>query len=271
MALIGVVVVFGLVSHVGCSREDREEAVNRFASVGKTLNGKVRSDDVEHQVPNIVADQQRKERIRQNTTWTTENRALHPIEYCQAQLDELDKYLSRLDVVAHEVATKKAEVTRVIGEQDGRVANINKFLKEAKEVYRTCEASNSWPAKIGGFSLSKDAVRSKIVDAAQKVPTINTRIDTMRNQLVHLEKKSELITKEQKRLVDLHERIEVTISDLQLKRVVSGEKGISDALNVINDAMGSLGVDYDNPSLDELIAPDRESATVMDFEKIMAE
>lgn len=269
--LIGVIAIVGLVCHVGCSKEDRDEAMNRITKAGKALNGEVRPDDVEHKVPNIVADQQRKERIRQNTTWTADNRALHPIEYCQAQLEELERYSDRLEVTAHEVATKKAEVTRVKGDNEGRLRSLNKFLKEAKANYRECEANNSWPAKVGGFSLSRDKMREKIVDAAKKIPSLKSRVGTQQNQLNYLEKKAELVSKEQKRLVALRERIETTISDLKLKKVIDGEKGISDSLNAINDAMGSLGVDYDDPTLDDILAPDRKSTIADDFDKIMAE
>ena len=41
--------------------------------------------DAKDKTPSIVKEQQRKERIRQDKTWTPENRAHHPIEYCQAQ------------------------------------------------------------------------------------------------------------------------------------------------------------------------------------------
>ena len=67
--------VFALLTY-GCSREGRDEAVNRMGKAAKALNGEVRPNDQKHATPNIVAEQQRKERIRQNTKWTNPRRRL---------------------------------------------------------------------------------------------------------------------------------------------------------------------------------------------------
>lgn len=271
MLPVCAVVAVGLFCGVGCSREDREDAINRVGTAAKVLNGEVRANDVEQNVPNIVVEQQRKERIRQNTTWTADNRALHPIEYCQAQLEDLKNHAARLEVTAHEVATKKAEVTREKGNNEGKLSSLGKFLDEAKATYRKCEADNSWPATLGGFALSKEKLQEKIVDAAKRIPAVETRVATLQNQLVQLEKKAALVVKEQQQLADLRERIEATIGDLKLKKVIDGQTGIADSLNAINDAMGSLGAGYDDPSIDDILGTDRKSSVKEDFNKIMSE
>ena len=78
----------------GCSKESRDEVIERTTKAAKELNGSERKskDKDENKPPDIVAEQQRKERVRQNTQWTAENQALHPVEYCQAQLEEVAKY-----------------------------------------------------------------------------------------------------------------------------------------------------------------------------------
>ena len=63
----------------------------------------------------------------------------------------------------------------------------------------------------------------------------------------------------------------MTLNDLQAKRVVDGANGISDTLNAIQDSMTSLGIDIDNPSLDELALPDQASDRQKVFAEIMAE
>ncbi len=221
--------------------------------------------------PKVVREQRRKERARQNSTWTAENRALHPIEFCQAQLEELDRYAAQLEVSAHEIACKKAEVVRVMGDKEAMAANLAKFLKEAKATYRACDQTNAWPAKVGGFSLSKEKLREKIVDAAQRMPALQTRVATMKNQLAGIEKRASVVSAEQKRLVKIREGIQTTIGDLRLKKVIDGDNGITASLNAINDQMGSLGVDYDDPKLEDLILPDQESVRAAEFDKIMAE
>lgn len=271
LVLAGVAAAVAVVCHVGCSRESRDEAIGRLGRAGRALNGEVRPDDVEHDVPNIVNEQRRKERIRQNAKWTAENRARHPVEYCQAQLEELERHAAYLEVAAHEIACKRAETVRVMGDDEGMVRSLERFLEEAKAAYRAAEASNAWPVVLGGFSLSRDKVREKIVEAADRIPALRSRAGTKRNLLNKLGKRAEFVLKEQKTVVQLRERVETTLADLRLKQVLDGEKSVSDALNAISDQMGALGVDHDDPTIEEVIAPDRRSAIAGDFDRIMAQ
>ena len=269
MMMIGVAAAIGAVCVLGCSKEGREETIDRLTSAGRALNGEYSGDGTGAN-PRVVKEQQRKERIRQDTQWTPENRALHPIEYCQSQLESIDGYASRLVVAAHEVSCKRVEVSRTLGDLETRQKDLNRFLEEAKTVYRRAEAENAWPAEIGGFSLSREKMREKMVDAAQCVSSHAARVGTLRNQIVHLDKRSAAILKEQKGLVHLREKVEMTISDLKLKKVIDGESGAKEALDAINDAMGSLGYDCDDPSLDEILSSDGKASVDSEFEKLMS-
>lgn len=75
MKMEKLMVAMMLICLAGCSKESRDETIDRLCKAGKALNGEVRSDDKKHATPNIVYDQQRKERVRQNTKWTAENQA----------------------------------------------------------------------------------------------------------------------------------------------------------------------------------------------------
>ena len=266
-----MVAIIGFVFKVGCSKADRDEAINRVTKVAKSLNGEVRPDDAEHDVPNVVAQQQRKERIRQNTTWTAENRALHPIEYCQAQLEDLNKYAARLEVAAHEKACSIAAVKRTLGDGDTTAQSLKKFLAEAKKTYKECEAANSWPAKLGGYALSREKTQEKIIDAAQKLSEIQAKAGSKQNQLVALEKTLKITQNEQKRVVKIREQIQNTINDLRIKNVIEGDDSIVATLNAIEDSMGVLGVDYDDPKVESIIMPDEKAKREELFNKIMAE
>lgn len=259
------------ISMFGCSREDRDNAVNRMGRAAKALNGEVRPDDVEHDTPNIVATQQRRERIRQNTKWTAENQALHPIEYCQAQLDELDRYSRQLEVSKHKLLTNQNTVRRKLAENEAQIRNIGAFLDSAKKAYRKAEAANQWPMALNGFSLSKAKAQEKIVDAAQKLPQLKNQVAAQRSMLAALERKSAKVSSTQKQLVVTREKVQSTITDLNTKKAIDGDKGIIDALQAINDSMGSLGDSVGNPNLEDLIPPDSTSSHEAAFRAIMAE
>ena len=255
----------------GCSREGRDEAVNRMGKAAKALNGEVRPNDQEHATPNIVAEQQRKERIRQNTKWTAENQALHPIEYCQAQLEEIDRYARQLEVSKHKLLTNQNTTRRKLAENEAQIKSISAFLDSAKKAYREAEAANQWPMPLNGFSLSKEKAQEKIVDAAQKLPRLKDQIVSQKSMLAALERKSAKVSSAQRQLVATREKVQATITDLNTKKVVDGDRGIMDALQAINDSMGSLGDNVGDPNLEDLVPPDPASSREEAFRAIMAE
>jgi hypothetical protein len=265
-----VVVIGAVVLLNGCSKEDRDEALNRIGKAGKALNGETRPDDRDNGTPNIVAEQQRKERIRQNTEWTPENQALHPIEYCQAQLEEIAKISSQLEVQAHKYAVAKSQVQRAVANAEAQANNFEKFIESGKKAYREAEANSSWPASFNGYSLSKEKLQEKLVEASRRIKPLRESVAKNKTVLASLGRKSDLVSKRQRETIELKERLNITISDLKLKKLDDGSEGLKDTLNALNDALSSLGNDASNPSLDDLAVPDTTSATQAEFDALMA-
>ena len=137
--------------------------------------------------------------------------------------------------------------------------------------YRECEASNKWPAMIGGYALSREATQEKIIDAAEKIAEIELKTGSKRNQLVALEKTLQVTQNEQKRIVKIREQIQNTINDLKVKKVIDADDGIVASLNAIEDSMGVLGVNYDDPKIESVVQPNRKATREELFQKIMAE
>ena len=250
---------------IGCSRDDHDAAIAQAIIASKGPNGAAGS------VPTLVREQQRKELIRQNTEWTKENQALYPIEYCQAQLAELDRMAKSLQVQVHTVATSKTAIDRQDAEERAQEEGLTRILAEAKESYRSADAKNEWPMTLNGFRLSKARAEEKIVEMAHRIAALKASIGNRTNLLATYEKRRLRLGQEQRKLVLIREKVQMTLNDLQAKRVIDGTNGISDALNAIQDSMMSLGTDLDNPSLDELALPDQASDRQKIFAEIMAE
>lgn len=251
----------------GCSREDREEAADRIGKAADAL----KSEDGAECTPRIVKEQQRKERIRQNTKWTPENQAKFPIEYCQAMLEEVAKDSKRYEVLMHKFLTAKSGVTRNIAENDAQLKNYGTFLATAKKSYREADASGAWPVTVNGFALSKEKLQEKIVDAANKIKSLELRTATQKTNLTKLEKKVTRLTEEQRKLALTKESLQRTLDNLQLKKVVDSDDGIRDSVAAINDALGALGDGAEDVSLDDLVTPDADTARKTAFDAIMAE
>ena len=259
-------VVAAAVLVVGCSQDDRDEIADRSENAWNALKG-----ETSEKTPRVVREQQRKERIRQNNTWTPENRAHHPIEYCQAMLEDLQRYSQQLEARAHEKSCAIAAVKRSQADDDVMAKNLDKFLAEAKKTFKESEAANSWPANIGGYMLSREKSKDKINEAYKKLREIQVKNTSKKNTLVRLEKTLVITQNEQKHIVEIREQVQNTLADLRIKKVIEGDNSIVAALNAIEDHMGALGVDYNDPQIESVVQPDKNADRDELFEKIMAE
>ena len=251
----------------GCSREGREEAMDRMAAAGRALNG----GDTEGRTPDVVRRQQEAEARRQNREWTQENQAKHPVEYCQAQLETIARNAEELGAVAHKIAVEISKSKRENLDDATQAENLSRFLAEAKAAYRAAEAENRWPVQIGGFSLAQERAQEKIVDASRKIPELKANIAARDNRLAGLQKKLDRVNAEQKQLVELRGRVQATLRSLETEQVIEDDAGIAAALAAIGDSMGALAPEDDNPTLADLTAPDRRSTLAAEFAAIMAE
>lgn len=261
-AVAGVVVTM-----CGCSAEDREEAMDRVAAAGRALNG----GDTADRTPDVVRKQQEAEARRQNKEWTAENQSRHPVEYCQAQMRTLDDMAKKLETQQHKLNTSRAATTRKIAEVDELMRKMEKQLADLKAAYRQADAGGGWPVMYNGFQLGEQRAKELIVQTNEKLQGAKEQKPQYQAMLARLDRRLEEIQGEQKRLVQTREKVQMTLSSLQTKEVVEGERGISDALSALNDSMESLGGDFGEPSFEDISLGTRENALNAAFEALMAE
>lgn len=255
----------GAIYYLGCSRDDREEIVDRVGNAGRALAGE------SEKVPSVVKEQQRKERTRQDKTWTAENRTKHPIEFCQAKLEEIEKLMQKQAVQVTHYSTMASEMKRKVADSQAQISHLTKFLADGKTAYRKAEAENVWPTTLNGIPLRKEKLQEKIVEAAQRLQSCKQMITGAGAALAKVEKKLQAVMGEQTKLIKLKTRFESSLADLQTKKIVDGEKGITDALNEISDQLDGLVPVQDDIALDDLLAPDKTTTIAAEFEKIMTE
>ena len=260
IAVVAAIVSTGI--FYGCGEEKREKVVSAIRDI-------VHPEQEEARTPEIVAKQQKKEDIRQNRTWTPENQAKYPVEYCQAQLEKLDEYATTLEAGIHRVNVAISDCRRKIDGCGNRLKILNEFLDMAKEKYHKAEENNAFPVDFNGYKLSKFQAQEKIVQANRQIPDLQNQIMNNKNLVGTLEKKKAAILAEQSRLVALRDRVQNTINDLRTKKVIEGNQNIVDVLNSLSDSIESLGTNTNVPALDDIIAPTAESATQSEFDAIM--
>jgi hypothetical protein len=223
-------------------------------------------------MPDIVATQQRAEWERQNTEWTLENQAKYPKAYCQAQLGELTKYAQQLDVQAHKCAVAKVRMERLIRDDECLLTSLTQFLDEAKLAYREADAENKWPVKLRGIRFAKAGVQTKILEAAQKIAPLKTRVAQRGQLLVKIVSCQERIAQEQQNVVRIRELVQSTLTDLDVRRVVEADQSISEAVRAIGDSLQALSTGGDGElSVEELLRLETNEVRQARFDAIMAE
>ena len=159
----------------------------------------------------------------------------------------------------------------MISDNETMEKNLKNFIADAKKTYKECEAANSWPAKLGGYTFTREKMQEKIVDAAQKLTDIQLSANNNKNKIVALENKLKRQQNEQKKIVKYREQVQSKINDCRTDKVINGDDGIIASLNEISDNLNSLSTDNDDPKVEDLIQPDEKTTREEQFKKIMAE
>jgi len=261
-----IVAVGLLVGVIGCSREDRNDLLDRVNDAGKALNG-----EVDNELPYVVREQRRKERARQNREWTAENKVAYPREYCQAQLDRLDKMLFAADTAHHDLSVRMSKARREKAEGKTKLDELRNLLGILKSAYQGASASNTWPVVVSGFTMKETDVRNKIIDVAEKITELSTRQGNLAIAIGKIERKLEQLTGIQKKVGTTKERVQVLMRDVDIKAVVDGNDGIESAVNAINDSIGAIGESSTGISVEDLLQPKVEKDRDRIFKSIMAE
>ena len=231
--IIAGLAVVGLVSF--SSRTSRRDAINRVSDAAQKLNGDV--DDT----PDIVQEQRKRERERQNSKWTLENQRKHPLEYCRAMVEQLDKDAADLDVALHKYQTAQAAVSREITANEGDAKKYSEFLDKAKAAYRAAADAGKWPVSFNGRELTQDEFKDKIIDADKRLKSARVKIPELRTRLGTLEKREAKATKNQEEIAALREKFQSMIRDIELNRIGSETGKLDDSLGALRDSLSALG------------------------------
>lgn len=236
-------------------------------SIKDKVKGLLSSD--KQSVPDIVKEQQRREKIRQNTMWTEENQALHPLEYCQAQLSAVSKYEDDLLVLTFSI--KKMMVRNEKQEEDDgvKVKRYKESFTKMKSLYLSADGNGEWPVEYNGISLSKDRLEDAIIDLDAEIQRLTIDLPNVKQRNIVLEKKLVRVQSEQKALVELKRKISDTILSLKEKKVVGETSSIRDALAAINASIGAINVDG-GISIDDLVEERPEEVRKRKFHDIIS-
>lgn len=203
--------------------------------------------------------------------WSAKEQVKNPVEYLKNQLAALDKHYEDNAASLHQLLVTRSELERERANEDAELRQLNKFLEDAKRTYREAEAANSWPASIGGFTLTREKAREKIVEAAHRRDEIRGRDTLKGNRVSAIEKRVKELEAEQANIANLRKKIPQVIRDIETQKIIEGNGGVAREIDSIRISMEVLSPRFDNPNLDQMLSPGDSSSADSDFDAIMAE
>ena len=262
-----IVAVVGTVVCIGCSEDTREDIADNVEGGTRQILGL--SD--KEKTPRVVREQQRKERIRQNNTWTAENKTQHPIEYWQAMLEKSQQAARKYETQAYEQSRAIAATKRTLRDNEVMEKNLVDYIAEVKKVFKECESLNKWPAKLRGRTFSREKMLEQYNEADAKLTEVKSIIERKKNDLATYEIKLQKTQAKQKDLVVKREKIQTKLNDVRTGRATEGDDGIDAWLAGIDDDLAASDANESDVKIEHMIQPDRKATLEETARKLMAD
>lgn len=265
--LLLIAAVVGVAVCIGCSQDTREDIADNVEGGTRQILGL--SD--KEKTPRVVREQQRKERIRQNNTWTAENKIQHPIEYWQAMLEKSQQAARKYETQAYEQSRAIAATKRTLRDNEVMEKNLVNYIAEVKKVFKECESLNKWPAKLRGRTFSREKLLEHHNELETKLTEVKSTIEHKKNDLATYEIKLQKTQAKQKDLVVKREKIQTKLNDVRTGRATEGDDGIDAWLAEITDDLAVSDATEGDAKIEEMIRPEKSVTLEETARKIMAE
>lgn len=241
----------------GCSQGSREEAIDRATQAAKALNGK--ADDT----PDVVKEQIRKEKERQNSQWTIENVSAHPIEACNAKVEELDGKIEKAKIAYNRALSAQAAAQTAKETADAEVAKYSVFLEAARPAYKAAKESGKWPIEVNGYSLGEEVAEEKILiaikksgEAKAKGEKASAQIASMGRRMKEVKRIREDLTSQREKVLEYRENIRSG----QLQSEINGLVGVLNDGGVKMSDIEAINATQGVDASDDLFTPSQSSA-----------
>ena len=241
----------------GCSQGSREEAIDRASQAAKALNGK--ADDT----PDVVKEQIRKEKERQNTQWTIENVTAHPIEACNAKIAELDGKIEKAKIAYNRALSARAAAQTAKDAADADASKYAAFLDAARPVYKAAKESGKWPITVNGYSLSEEAAEEKILAAIKKGGEAKAKGEKASAQIAAMDRRMKEVKRIREDLSSQREKVleySENIRSGQLQSEINGLVGVLNDGGVNMSDIEAINATQGVDTSDDVFTPAQSSA-----------
>jgi len=213
----------------------------------------------ERGTPRVVAKAAKREAVRQDGTWTSENIRDNPYLFVQDQIRNCDELRAKIEAENITMLRLGKEAARTIEESDAMIARYTVFLGQAKAAYKTAQNTGEWPVILNGFRLDEGLLRDRIADALERVELAKQERAAAETVARKAEMRQGVLKTKGRELSTLRLKLVQQAEQIKMNSHFAELDDLSQVLGVMKEMMIEIDEDPTQPGIDDLAADDPDA------------
>ena len=219
--------------------------------------------------PRVVREAERRERERQDSTWTPENIRANPALFLSETIAACDLLKNKIEAQDIAFLRLKKQAERKVSEAESTIRRYTKFLDEAKKQYKAAKANgDAFPVTINGFELSEEDLSEKVADALERVELAKKQKSTNSVIAKKVQIRQGVLKTKSRELRSIRRKLALQLEQVKMNQALGEIDKLSDVLGTLKDMSLELAEDPAKLSLDDITEEDPDQArkqSVEDF------
>ena len=219
--------------------------------------------------PRIVREAERRERERQDSTWTPENIRDNPVLFLQETIGACDLLKNKIEAQEIAFIRLKKQAERKVSEAESTIRRYTKFLDEAKKQYKIAKENDSFPVEINGFELSEEELADKVADALERVELAKSQKKTNGVVVKKVKIRQGVLKTKTRELRSIRRKLVLQLEQVKMNEALGEIDELTNVLGTIKDMQLELSEDPTKLSLDDITEEDPDSERKQSAEEFL--
>ena len=221
--------------------------------------------------PRIVREAEKRERERQDSTWTPENIRDNPVLFLQETIAACDALKDKIEAQDIAFIRLKKQAERKVTEAESAIRRYTKFLEEAKKQYKIAKEKekNAFPVTVNGFELSEEELSDKVADALERVELAKSQKKTNSVVAKKVKIRQGVLKTKTRELRTIRRKLVLQLEQVKMNQALGEIDELTDVLGTIKDMSIELDEDPTKLSLDDITEEDPDAARKQSAEEFL--
>ncbi len=219
--------------------------------------------------PRIVREAERRERERQDSTWTPENIRKNPALFLQETIASCDVLKGKIETQDIAFIRLKKQAERKVSEAESSIRRYTKFLNEAKKQYKAAKEKDAFPVVINGFELSEEELAEKVADALERVELAKKQKATNSVVVKKVKIRQGVLKTKTRELRSIRRKLVLQLEQVKMNEALGEIDELTDVLGTLKDMSLELSEDPTKLSLDDITEEDPDAERKQSAEEFL--